>query len=70
VIPTGFLLAPLARNYFEKEASFKIYILSRRPMGRSGLPGDFKGLTVFFCSSASDKITGVRISVKGGMHRR
>jgi hypothetical protein len=39
-------------------------------MGRWGTPEDFKGITLFFCSSASDYITGVRMPIDGGLHGR
>ncbi|KAF4463138.1 2-deoxy-d-gluconate 3-dehydrogenase [Fusarium albosuccineum] len=66
----GYILTPLTKGYFENEAGFKDYILSRTPMGRWGTPEDFKGITLFFCSSASDYITGVRMPIDGGMHGR
>jgi 2-deoxy-D-gluconate 3-dehydrogenase len=65
-----YILTPLTKGYFENEAGFKEYILSRTPMGRWGLPEDFKGLTLFFCSAASDYVTGVRMPLDGGMHGR
>ncbi|KAN0107796.1 gluconate 5-dehydrogenase [Hyaloscypha variabilis] len=66
----GYILTPLTKGYFENEVGFKEYILSRTPMGRWGLPDDFKGLTLFFCSAASDYVTGVRMPLDGGMHGR
>ncbi|KAI9147993.1 2-deoxy-d-gluconate 3-dehydrogenase [Paramyrothecium foliicola] len=66
----GYFLTPLTRNYFESENGFKEYITSRIPMGRWGVPEDLKGITLFFCSPASDYVTGVRMPLDGGMHGR
>lgn len=65
-----YILTPLTQGYFDKEQGFTDYIMSRTPMGRFGDPKDFKGITVFFCSPASDYITGVRMPIDGGFHGR
>jgi 2-dehydro-3-deoxy-D-gluconate 5-dehydrogenase len=41
-------------------------ILTRIPSGRWGKPEDFKGVTVFLASSASDYMTGEIVTVDGG----
>ena len=41
-------------------------ILSRIPANRWGLPDDFKGVTVFLASAASDYVNGTIITVDGG----
>lgn len=41
-------------------------ILARIPAGRWGEPEDFKGVTVFLASSASDYVTGSVVVVDGG----
>jgi 2-deoxy-D-gluconate 3-dehydrogenase len=41
-------------------------ILSRIPAGRWGAPEDFKGVTVFLASAASDYVTGSIVVVDGG----
>lgn len=43
-------------------------IVAAIPAGRWGKPQDFKGVTVFLASSASDYVTGARIYVDGGTH--
>jgi NAD(P)-dependent dehydrogenase (short-subunit alcohol dehydrogenase family) len=41
-------------------------VLSRIPLGRTGLAEDLAGTAVFLASSASDYITGQIINVDGG----
>ncbi|GAI73914.1 unnamed protein product, partial [marine sediment metagenome] len=41
-------------------------ILERIPAGRWGEPDDFKGITVFLASAASDYMHGSIVSVDGG----
>jgi 2-deoxy-D-gluconate 3-dehydrogenase len=41
-------------------------ILSRIPANRWGEPGDFKGVTVFLASAASDYVNGTIVTVDGG----
>ena len=41
-------------------------ILARIPAGRWGETEDFKGVTVFLASSASDYVSGTVITVDGG----
>jgi 2-deoxy-D-gluconate 3-dehydrogenase len=41
-------------------------ILARIPAGRWGEPNDFKGVTVFLASPASDYVTGSIVTVDGG----
>jgi 2-deoxy-D-gluconate 3-dehydrogenase len=50
------------RNDPERSAS----ILSRIPANRWGEPEDFKGVTVFLASKASDYINGTIVTVDGG----
>jgi len=45
-------------------------ILSRIPAGRWGDPADFKGVTVFLASAASDYVTGTIVVVDGGWMAR
>lgn len=44
----------------------KDWILSRIPMGRSGVAEDLAGTAVFLASQASDYITGQVVIVDGG----
>jgi 2-deoxy-D-gluconate 3-dehydrogenase len=39
---------------------------ARTPIGRLGVPDDFKGIAVFFASSASNLMTGFTVAVDGG----
>lgn len=41
-------------------------VVDRTPARRWGAPGDFEGIAVFLCSSASDFVTGTAIPVDGG----
>jgi 2-deoxy-D-gluconate 3-dehydrogenase len=45
-------------------------ILDRIPVGRWGLPEDFKGPVVFLASSASDYVNGTILFVDGGWMAR
>jgi 2-dehydro-3-deoxy-D-gluconate 5-dehydrogenase len=45
-------------------------ILSRIPLGRWGIPGDFKGPIVFLASSAADYVNGTVLCVDGGWMAR
>lgn len=54
------------RSFGDEEASGKV--LNTIPAGRWGNPSDFKGVTVFLASAASDYVTGARIHVTGGIH--
>jgi 2-deoxy-D-gluconate 3-dehydrogenase len=45
-------------------------ILSRIPVGRWGLPDDFKGPIVFLASPASDYVNGTILFVEGGWMAR
>ncbi len=44
----------------------KAALIARTMIGRSGLPGDFEGVTVFLASRASDYITGQTLYADGG----
>ncbi len=50
------------RNDPERNAA----IVGRIPAGRWGKPGDFKGVTVFLASAASDYVHGSIVTVDGG----
>lgn len=41
-------------------------VLQRTPAGRWGVPDDLAGAAVFFCSRASDFVTGTALPVDGG----
>jgi len=41
-------------------------IEERTPMGRLGVPDDFKGVALFLASAASDLMTGFTVAVDGG----
>ncbi len=49
-----------------KDADRSASILSRIPAGRWGIPDDFKGITLFLASSASDYVHGTIVTVDGG----
>lgn len=53
-----------ARSFGDPEVSTRM--IKTIPAGRWGKPSDFKGVSVFLASSASDYITGANIHVDGG----
>lgn len=57
----------LAQRFINDEEANK-KILSSIPSRRWGKPDDFKGITVFLASSASDYVNGARIFLDGGAH--
>lgn len=64
----------LGPGYFRTELTAAVFddperravILSRIPLGRSGLPEDLAGAAIFLASDASDYVTGQTIFVDGG----
>lgn len=53
-----------------EDADRSASILSRIPLGRWGVPEDFKGPVVFLASSASDYVNGAVLFVDGGWMAR
>ena len=64
VLP-GYYKTELTADLFKNEEKAK-WVLSRIPLGRTGLPEDLAGTIVFLSSEASDYITGQIIPVDGG----
>ena len=64
VLP-GYYKTALTEDLFKNEEKAK-WVLSRIPLGRTGLPEDLAGTVVFLSSEASDYITGQIIPVDGG----
>ncbi|KAH6670256.1 hypothetical protein F5X68DRAFT_194510 [Plectosphaerella plurivora] len=65
VLYPGWILTPMsAKSFGDKERSANL--VETIPSGRWGRPEDFKGVTVFLASAASDYVTGARIHVDGG----
>lgn len=64
VLP-GYYRTELTADLFKNEEK-KRWVLSRIPLGRTGLPEDLAGTVVFLSSEASDYITGQIIPVDGG----
>jgi 2-deoxy-D-gluconate 3-dehydrogenase len=61
----GYYKTALTEDLFKNEERAK-WVLSRIPLGRTGLPEDLAGTVVFLSSEASDYITGQIIPVDGG----
>jgi len=64
-IAPGYFRTQMTEAVFQDEERRK-WILSRIPLGRTGIPQDLVGAAVFLASSASDYITGQIIFVDGG----
>lgn len=64
VLP-GYYKTALTEDLFKNEEKAK-WVLSRIPLGRTGLPEDLAGTVVFLSSEASDYITGQILPVDGG----
>jgi len=64
VLP-GYYKTALTEDLFKNAEKAK-WVLSRIPMGRTGLPEDLAGTVVFLSSGASDYITGQILPVDGG----
>ncbi|CAH0054233.1 unnamed protein product [Clonostachys solani] len=63
----GWIATALAQRFInDEEANAKI--ISSVPSRRWGTPEDFKGVTVFLASRASDYVNGARIFLDGGAH--
>lgn len=56
----------ILRGETDDSRKFLAEIAERTPIGRVGLPEEFKGIAVFLASDASNLITGATIPVDGG----
>jgi len=65
VAPT-FVYTEMIRHVVE-DAHFKQSVIARIPLGRIADPKDVVGAVQFFCSSASDFVTGQILYVDGGL---
>jgi len=65
VAPT-FVYTEMIRHVMENPA-FKKQLLDRIPLGRIADPKDVVGPVLFFCSPASDFVTGQTLYVDGGI---
>ena len=66
----GWIDTDLTRRARRQVADLYDYVLARTPAGRWGEPDDLAGAAVFFCSSASDFVTGAALAVDGGYSAR
>lgn len=64
-IGPGYFITELTAALFADPEKAK-WVLSKIPLGRTGLPEDLMGTVIFLASSASDYITGQIINVDGG----
>ena len=65
VLP-GWINTDLTRRAREVVPTLNDKVLDRTPMDRWGEPEDLAGAAVFFCSRASDFVTGTALPVDGG----
>ncbi|OAA54250.1 NAD(P)-binding domain protein [Niveomyces insectorum RCEF 264] len=63
----GWIHTPLSQRTVDNPER-NAEIVRSVPAGRWGKPNDFKGVTVFLASAASDYVTGAEIFVDGGTH--
>ena len=64
-IAPGFIKTPLTANLLSDEKEYQD-IISKIPLGRTGLPIDLVGTAVFLASKASNYLSGQLILVDGG----
>ena len=64
-IGPGYFRTELTEALFQDPEKAK-WVLSKIPMGRTGVPEDLVGAAVFLASAASDYITGQIVNVDGG----
>jgi 2-deoxy-D-gluconate 3-dehydrogenase len=64
-IGPGYFKTALTADLFKDEERTK-WVLSKIPLGRTGVPEDLAGAAVFLASEASDYITGQILNVDGG----
>jgi 2-deoxy-D-gluconate 3-dehydrogenase len=62
----GWIDTDLTRGARRNVATLHDDVLTGTPAGRWGQPGDVAGVAVFFCSPASDFVTGTALPVDGG----
>jgi NAD(P)-dependent dehydrogenase (short-subunit alcohol dehydrogenase family) len=64
-IGPGYFKTALTADLFQDEERTK-WVISKIPLGRTGVPEDLAGAAVFLASEASDYITGQILNVDGG----
>ncbi len=62
----GWIDTDLTRRARHNVSGLSDKVVNRTPMGRWGAPQDLGGAAVFFCSPASDFVTGTALPVDGG----
>ena len=62
----GFIDTELTQGARRNIPGMSERVVSRTPARRWGEPGDLAGAAVFFCSRASDSVTGTALPVDGG----
>ena len=66
LIAPGFIRTDLNQRLWE-EQEISDWVIGNTPAGRLGRPEDIAGAAVFLASSASDFITGISLTVDGGV---
>jgi 2-deoxy-D-gluconate 3-dehydrogenase len=62
----GWIDTDLTRGARAAAPSLHEAVISRTPAGRWGHPDDLAGAAVFYCSAASNFVTGTALPVDGG----
>jgi 2-deoxy-D-gluconate 3-dehydrogenase len=62
----GWINTDLTRRARQVVSQLHENVLDRTPAGRWGEPDDMAGAAIFFCSAASDFVTGTALPVDGG----
>jgi len=54
-------------GFFQNEEQMQAYAIDRTPLGRLGTVEDIANAALFLCSDLASFVTGVGLSVDGGM---
>ena len=63
----GLLQQQIKMGFFQNEEQMQAYSIDRTPLGRLGTVEDIANAALFLCSDLASFVTGVGLSVDGGM---